>query len=228
MLHTRTGGPVRDAVRTGWDRLAASDPGLLRLALAARGTLSVFLTTMVGLGLVRLFGLSVVDIASAVTLSMMAPFLMREPTLRQRQRTLLVLPLPTAVAAVVTTLLQGHGAVGDSCFLLLVFGCFLLHPRSPRMIGVGLVAVVATYVDLFLELPPATLPWQFLSLAMAVPIIAFACFVAVPMRPTATLRRMVAAVQGRAARCCTPRGRCPAPARCRTPSRSGCSGTWRG
>lgn len=201
MLHMRTRGwaLVGDAVRAAWDRLSASDPGLLRLTLAARGTLSVFLTTLAATGVVRLAGLSIVDFASAITLSMMAPFLMREPTLRQRQRTLLVLPLPVAAAALITTLLQGHGAVADSWFLLLVFGCFLLHPRNPRMIGVGLVAVVGTYVDLYLELPPATLPWQFLSLAMAVPIIAFACFVALPMRPAATLRRMVAAVQGRAA-----------------------------
>jgi uncharacterized membrane protein YccC len=148
----------------------------------------------------RWTGLSIVDFASAITLSMMAPFLMREPTQRQRQRTLLVLVLPAAAAAVLTTLLQGHGILGDSCCLLLVFVCFLLHPRNPRMIGVGLVAVVATYVDLYLDLPPSTLPWQFLSLMVAVPFIAFACFVALPMRPAATLRRTLAAVQGRAAR----------------------------
>lgn len=99
MLHVRTrvGAQVVEAVRAAWDRLAASDPGL-----------------------------SVVDFASAITLSMMAPFLMREPTLRQRQRTLMVLPLPVAAAAAVTTALQGHGIGGDSAFLLLVFGCFLL------------------------------------------------------------------------------------------------------
>lgn len=205
MLQVRTGARaprplgVLEPLRAAWGRVAVSDPGLLRLTLAARGTLSVFLTTVASLVVVRWAGLSIVDFASAITLSLMAPFLMREPTLRQRRRTLLVLPVPVFAAAVVTTLLQGHGTAGDSCFLVLVFGCFLVQPRSPRLIGVGLVAVVATYVDLFLELPAATLKWQFVSLALAVPIIAFCCFVALPMRPVATLRRMVAAVQGRAA-----------------------------
>ncbi len=198
-VRRRAAGPAWDGMQAAWGRLAASDPGLLRLTLAARGTLSVFLTTVVSMLVVRAAGLSIVDFASAITLSIMGPFLMREPTLRQRQRTLMVLPIPVAAAAVGTTLLQGHGVAGDSGFLLLVFGCFLFHPRSPRMIAVGLVAVVATYVDLYLELPAATLKWQFLSLALAVPIIGFACFVALPMRPAATLRRMVAAVGGRAA-----------------------------
>ncbi len=98
-----------------------------------------------------------------------------------------------------TTLLQGQGPVGDTCFLALVFICFLVHPRNPRMIGVGLIAVVETYVGLYLDLPLSALPMQLLSLAMAVPVIAFACFVVLPMNPAATLRRTIAAVRGRAA-----------------------------
>lgn len=79
-----------------WDRLAASDPGLERLALAGRGTLSVFLTTLAAMLATRLAGFSIIDFASGITLSLMAPFLMREPTRRQRQRGLLILPLPAA------------------------------------------------------------------------------------------------------------------------------------
>ena len=182
-----------------WDRLAASDPGLERLMLAGRGTLSVFLTTVAAMLAVRWGGFSIIDFASGITLSLMAPFLMREPARRQRQRGLLILPLPAAAATVATTLLQGQGPVGDTCFLALVFVCFLVHPRNPRMIGVGLIAVVETYVGLYLDLPLSALPMQLLSLAMAVPVIALACFVVLPMNPMATLRRTVAAVQGRAA-----------------------------
>jgi uncharacterized membrane protein YccC len=182
-----------------WDRLAASDPGLERLTLAARGTLSVFLTTLAAMLATRLAGFSLIDFASGITLSLMAPFLMREPTRRQRQRGLLILPLPAAAAVVATTLLQGQGPVGDACFLALVFICFLVHPRNPRMIGVGLIAVVETYVGLYLDLPLSALPMQLLSLALAVPVIAFAGFVVLPMQPRATLRRTIAAVQGRAA-----------------------------
>lgn len=181
------------------DRLATSDQGLLRLQLAARGTLSVFLTTLAAVLAGRWLHFSPVECAGGITLSMMAPFLMREPTRQQRQRTLSMLVLPAIAATVGTTLLHGHGQAGDSVFLVLVFLCFLLGPLSPRAIGVGLVAVITTYVGLYLELPPATLPLQAASLILAVPIIALACFVVIPMDAAATLRRSLGAVQARAA-----------------------------
>ncbi len=182
-----------------WDRMVASDPGLLRLGMAARGTLAVFLMTWVAVLLGYLFGTSPVEFAAGVTLSLMAPFLMREPTRRQRERTLVMLVVPAAASQVATTLLHGRGVLGDSFFLVLVFLCFLLQARSPRGIALGLVAVIVSYVGLYLELPPTTLPLQLLSVVLAAPVTWFACFVLLPLRPAATLRRTVQAVQGRAA-----------------------------
>ncbi len=182
-----------------WDQMVASDPGLLRLTMAARGTVSVFLVTVSAIAVGRLVGSPPVEFACGITLSMMAPFLSREPTWRQRLRTLVALSVPAAIATVATTVLHGQGPLGDLFFLVLVFLCFLLQARSPRGIGLGLVAVVVSYVGLYLELPPATLPVQLLALVLAVPVTAFACFVVVPLRPEATLRRTVRALQGRAA-----------------------------
>ncbi len=181
------------------DILATRDQGLLRLQMSIRGTLSVFLTASLALIAARIGGFSAVECAGGITFSMMAPFLMREPTRRQRQQTLLVLALPAIGATILTTLLHGHGVAGDSLFLVLVFVCFLLGPRSSRAVGLGLIAVITTYVGLYLELPPATLPLQIASQIAAVPVVALACFVLVPMNPAATLRRSIAAVQARAA-----------------------------
>ncbi len=204
MLHMRRGAlgrvvtvPVQ-AISGVWDGMVASDPGLLRLGMALRGTSAVILTTVAVVLLSWLFGAATVDCATGVTLSLMAPFLMREPTRRQRERTLVLLALPAAAAEIVTTLLHGRGVMGDSFFLVLVFLCFLLQARNPRAIALGLVAVVVSYVGLYLELPPATLALQMLSVVVAVPVTWFACFVLLPLRPAATLRRTVQAVQGRA------------------------------
>jgi uncharacterized membrane protein YccC len=183
-----------------WDRMIASDPGLLRLLMAARGTSAVFLTAMTGILLAHGLGVSPVEFASGIVLSMISSFLMREPTRQQRQRTLLMLALPAAAASVATTLLHGHGPLGDCFFLVLVFACFLLQAKGPLAIGQGLIAVVTSYIGLYLELPPATLPIQLLSIVMALPVTAFACFVLFPVRPAVTLHRMVQTVQARAAR----------------------------
>ena len=200
MLHVRS-RPLRlpmSMPRLG-EWFATSDQGLLRLQMAARGTLCVFLATMTAVMLGRWFQFSPVECANGIALSLMAPFIMREPTRPQRQRTLLLLVPPAIVATVATTLLHGHGPAGDSVFLALVFVCFLLAPLSPRAIGMGLIAVVTTYVGLYLELPPATLPLQIAAELLAIPIIALACFIIVPMDAAATLRRSIATVQTRAA-----------------------------
>jgi uncharacterized membrane protein YccC len=182
------------------DWVAARDPGLARLSLATRGTISVVLSTLAAMLAARVLHVPIVEFASGITYSLMGPFLTREPTLRQRQWGLLILVLPAMAATVATAVLHGAGPAGDSFFLVLVFLCFLLHPRNPRAIGIGLVAVVITYVGLYLELPPATLPSQLGSIVAALPITAFACFVIVPVNPAATLRLAVRAVRWRAVR----------------------------
>ncbi len=182
-----------------WDRMVAADPGILRLLMAARGTAAVFLTSLVTIVLAKALHAPAVAAAQGIMFTLMSAFLMREPTRQQRERTLLLLALPAAAAAVVTTLLRNAGLYGDGLFLILVFVCFLLQGRGPRAIGLGLVAMIACYVGLFLDLPAATLPMQLLSLAAAVPITWFAGFVLLPMRPPAQLRRTIQAVQGRAA-----------------------------
>jgi uncharacterized membrane protein YccC len=205
MLHLRRVHPSRAVaailplISGVWDRMVASDPGLLRLGMAWRGTAAVFLTTLAAIAVADLLDVPPVEFASGITFSLMATFLTREPTRRQRQRTLVILALPAAAASVATTLLHGHGPIGDSFFIVLVFLSFLLQARDPRAIGLGLVAVVISYIGLYLELPPATLPIQLFSIALALPVTWFAWFVLLPLRPAATLRRTVQAVQGRAA-----------------------------
>ncbi|MEJ1976748.1 MAG: hypothetical protein WDN49_12160 [Acetobacteraceae bacterium] len=124
---------------------------------------------------------------------------MREPTRRQRQATLLILAVPAAVITIATAFLHDREMAGEAFFLVLVFVCFLLQAQGSRAIGLGLMAVIICYVDLYLDFAPDTLPVQLLSIVAAVPVTALASFVLLPMRPAATLRRAVRAVQHRAA-----------------------------
>lgn len=205
MLHQRRDRSHRSVSALGsmitslWDRVFASDPGLLRLLMAARGTSAVFLMVITATMVGSLLQAPVLEFTAGIMFSMMAPFLMREPTRRQRQRTLVALAMPAALSALATTVLHGHGPLGDCFFLVLVFVCFLFQARSPQAIGQGLIAVVISYVGLYLELPTASLPIQMLSILLAIPVTGLACFVVFPLRPAVTLRRMVQAVQSRAA-----------------------------
>ena len=205
MLHQRRRRVRRVAKALGqaglalWDRMVAADPGMMRLLLAARGTMAVFLTSFATIVPITLLGGSVLIAAQAIVFSIMAGFVMREPTRQQRERTLILLTIPVVGAAIVCTLVDQAVALGDGFFLTLVFACFLLQAYGPRAINQGFTAVIACYVGLLLHLPARTLPLQLLAVAIAVPVIWFACFVLLPMRPEAQLRRTIQAVQGRAA-----------------------------
>jgi hypothetical protein len=183
-----------------WSRIAGADPGLLRLLLAMRGTLSVGLAASVLAAIASAFGRPITEFAFGVVLSMIGPFLMRDPTRRQRLTTLLLL-LPAAIVAVATSaMLHPYPPAGEIWFLSLVFLSALLQARHPRAIGLGLVMVIMTYVGLYLRLPLATLPAQLASLGLGATCIWTVCFVLLPLRPVATLQRAVRSVQHRAGR----------------------------
>jgi uncharacterized membrane protein YccC len=131
---------------------------------------------------------------------MVGPFVMRDATSRQRGITLLLLLPPAAVAVTASSLLHDYPPSGEVWFLALVFVGALLQARHPRALGLGLIAVIMTYVGLYLRLPPATLPAQLASLAIAAACIGTVCLVVLPLRPVATLRRAVRSVQRRAGR----------------------------
>jgi hypothetical protein len=200
---------------TQWSRLAAADPGLLRLQLAARGTLSVALATTVLAVIANLTGRPITEFAFGTVLSMVGPFVMRDPTRRQRQTTLLLLLPPAAVAVTATSFLHAYPPAGEVWFLSLVFVGSLLSARHPRALGIGLIAVIMSYVGLYLRLPPATLPVQLSSLVISMVCILFACSVLLPLRPVATLRRAVRSVQRRAGRVLREAGEAADPARLR-------------
>jgi uncharacterized membrane protein YccC len=183
-----------------WARIAATDPGLLRLLLAARGTLSVGLTATVMSLVAASLGRPITEFAFGVVLSMVGPFVMRDATRRQRQITLLSLLPPAAIAVTVSSLLHEYPPSGEIWFLGLVFAGALLQARHPRALGIGLIAVIMTYVGLYLRLPPETLAPQLASLLIGAAIIYTVCFVLLPFRPISTLQRAVRSVQRRAGR----------------------------
>jgi uncharacterized membrane protein YccC len=181
-----------------WSRLASTDPGLLRLLLAVRGTLSVVLAGFLIAGTAFASGAPGIEMAFGAVFSMVGPFVMRDPTRRGRQITMLLLLPPAAASVTCASLLAEHPPLGEIFFLVLLFVSALLQGRHPRAIGIGLIAVVMTYIGLYLHLPPKTLPLQLASLVIGAAAIALVCFVLFPLRPVVTLRRAVRSVQHRA------------------------------
>ena len=65
--------------------------------------------------------------------------------------------------------------MGEVWFLSLVFVGTLLQARHPRAPGLGLIAVIMTYVGLYLRLPSAMLAEQLGSLVVGTACIWIVC-----------------------------------------------------
>src|SRR5436190_1639724 len=90
-------------MRAAWiarakDRLIASDPGLIRLQLAARATLTVMLASWVLSHAADDLGQPMAVAFIGIVAAMMSSQAIADPTRRGRQVTFLLLPLPASVA----------------------------------------------------------------------------------------------------------------------------------
>lgn len=181
------------------DLLVDSDPGLLNLALACRGALAVGLTVTLLVLLARLTGHPITEFAFGAVFSIVSVFVIRDLTRRARIITFLALVPTGAAAMILTSFIHAEPLFGEVLFLALVFVTTLVGTWHPRAVGVGLIAVVLTYVGLYLSLPPASIAYQVAGLATGAAVVFVVCFFILPLRPAVILRRATRSVMRRAA-----------------------------
>ncbi|WP_151773938.1 FUSC family protein [Streptomyces abyssomicinicus] len=135
--------------RAGWaafrDRVAASDPGLLRLTAGLRTVSSLALT----LGVVGVFGAQVEQLVAGAMAAMVATFAVREKEWRG-QALSLTAGLPVAwLALTLGTLLSGT-FVGVAVFVVLIFGAVYCRRFGDRGFALGMIAFQSYFLSQFL------------------------------------------------------------------------------
>ncbi len=178
-----------------WSELLASDPGLMRLRSACRTTLASVLAAAI-LGFMLAEGaVSPLGLGSGIVFALMAASLPRDPSPRQRLITIVTMALSGALSTVVTGLLAIWPLVGEAGFVALLFGAVAVQTRGPRAVAGGLMAVVASYLALFLHADPAHVPSALLGYGVALGVVLLVGFVVVPERSPAALKRIIRTVE---------------------------------
>ncbi|TWV30710.1 FUSC family protein [Streptomyces misionensis] len=178
-----------------WDRLAAWDPGLLRLTAGLRTVASIALTLAV---LAALRAPVPLLVAGAIA-AMVATFAIREKQ-RGPQAVTLALGLPVALVSVTLgTLLSRYVIAGDLFFVALIAGAVYGRRFGDRGTALGLIGFQTYFLSLFVHATPALLPKLY-----GVVLAAFACgalvrFVLLPQTPAGTLERLRQAFRARLA-----------------------------
>ncbi|MEV5434257.1 FUSC family protein [Streptomyces sp. NPDC052701] len=177
------------------DRVAASDPGLLRLTAGLRTVGAVALT----LAVLAVLRTDVTHLVAGAMAAMAATFAIREKQ-RAAQAVTLALGLPVALASVsLGTVLNARVVVGDVFFVVLIFCAVYGRRFGERGTALGLIGFQVYFLSLFVGATASALP----ALCGAITV-AFACsavvrFAVVPVSPAGVLDRLRQAFRARLA-----------------------------
>ncbi|MEW2259527.1 FUSC family protein [Streptomyces sp. NPDC047869] len=176
-----------------WDRLAASDPGLLRLTAGLRTVTAIALT----LAVLAVLRVPVPQLVAGAISAMVATFAIREKQ-RAQQAVTLALGLPVALASVsLGALLSQRVVVGDLFFVVLIFCAVYGRRFGDRGTALGLVGFQVYFMSLFVGATPATLPALYVVITVAFGCAALARFALLPQTPAGTLDRLRRAFRAR-------------------------------
>jgi hypothetical protein len=186
------GWSVRARLR---DLVAASDPGLLRLAAGLRTVGAIALT----LAVLSLLTDDVRHLVAGAITAMVATFAIREKH-RAGQAVTLGLGLPVALASVsLGALLHSRVVGGDLFFVALIFCAVYARRFGERGTALGLIGFQTYFVSLFVGVTLSALPGLWGVVAVAFACSALVRFALVPETPAGVLDRLRDAFRARLA-----------------------------
>ncbi|MFF5438916.1 FUSC family protein [Streptomyces achromogenes] len=178
-----------------WDRIAASDPGLLRLTAGLRTVTAIALTLAVLAGA----GVPVTHLVAGAMAAMVATFAIREKQPAGQAGTL-ALGLPVALVSLsLGALLNQHVVAGDLFFVALIFSAVYGRRFGDRGTALGLIGFQIYFLSLFVHATPGALPALYGVVGVAFACSATARFVLLPQTPAGTLDRLRRAFRARLA-----------------------------
>ncbi|MEV6294098.1 FUSC family protein [Streptomyces sp. NPDC051896] len=178
-----------------WDRLAAYDPGLLRLTAGLRTVTAIALT----LAVLAALRVPVPQLVAGAMTAMVSTFAIREKQ-RSAQAVTLALGLPVALASVsLGTLLNQRVVAGDLFFVVLIFCAVYSRRFGDRGTALGLIGFQIYFLSLFVRATTAALPALYGVICVAFACSAAARFVLLPQTPAGTLDRLRRAFRARLA-----------------------------
>ncbi|WP_406437828.1 FUSC family protein [Streptomyces sp. NBC_01613] len=190
------GGSVRARLR---DLVAASDPGLLRLAAGLRTVGAIALT----LAVLSLLQVDVRLLVAGAIAAMVSTFAIREKQ-RAQQAVTLALGLVVALASVsLGALLHSRVVGGDVFFVALIFCAVYARRFGDRGTALGLIGFQVYFMSLFVGATVSELPKLWGVVAVAVASSAVVRFALVPETPTGVLERLREAFRARLAQLVT-------------------------
>ncbi|WP_083341607.1 FUSC family protein [Mycobacterium talmoniae] len=176
-----------------------SDPGLLRLQLAARTTIALGVALGLLYLLTRVTHQPLTVALLGAVIAMVSARSVNDPDPRQQRITLALLPLPAAAAITAAAVLAPHRIAADAVFVVIIFAAVYIRRFGGRGVALGMVAFMAYFFTLFFRAGTAELPWLIVAVAVGTLCSFVMSSYVLPDRPERVLRRTVASLRARMA-----------------------------
>ena len=176
-----------------------SDPGLLRLRMAARTTVSLAVALLILFLLTKATHQPLTVALLGVLITMVAGRAVNEPDPRQQKITMALLPLPATVAITTAALLAPHQLIADVMFVVVVFAAVYARRFGPRGRALGMVGFMAYFFTLYLRAKLGELPWLILAVLIGTVCSFVMTTFVVPDKPEGVLRATVRSLRARMA-----------------------------
>jgi uncharacterized membrane protein YgaE (UPF0421/DUF939 family) len=176
-----------------------SDPGLLRLRMAVRTTLSLALALLILFALTRATHQPLTVALLGVLITMVAGRAVNEPDPHKQKITMALLPIPAAMSLTAATLLAPHRVLADVVFVVVVYAAVYARRWGPRGRALGMVAFMAFFFAQFLRATSRELPWLIGALVVGTVCSFVMAVVMLPDRPEGVLRATMRSLRARMA-----------------------------
>jgi Fusaric acid resistance protein-like len=176
-----------------------SDPGLLRLRMAARTTVSLAVALLILFVLTKATHQPLTVALLGVLITMVAGRAVNEPDPRKQKITMALLPLPAALAITAAALLAPHRFLADVVFVVVVYAAVYARRFGPRGRALGMIAFMAYFFTLYLRAKTAELPWLIGAVLVGTVCSFVMTVVILPDRPDGVLRATVRSLRARMA-----------------------------
>ncbi|GAA4291660.1 FUSC family protein [Mycobacterium paraffinicum] len=176
-----------------------SDPGLLRLRMAARTTAALGCSLLALYVLTRATGQPLTVALLGVVITMVASRSVNEPDPHQQRITMALLPLPAAVSITAAAVLASHQVVSDAVFVMVVFAAAYVRRFGARGRALGMVSFMSYFFTLYLRARISELPWMIGAVAVGTVCTFVMTTYVMPDRPERVLRATVRALRARMA-----------------------------
>jgi uncharacterized membrane protein YgaE (UPF0421/DUF939 family) len=176
-----------------------SDPGLLRLRMAARTTVSLAVALLILFLLTKATHQPLTVALLGVLITMFAARSVNEPDPSRQKITMALLPLPAALAITAAALLAPHKVVADVVFVVVVYAAVYARRFGARGRALGMVAFMAYFFTLYLRATTAQLPWLIGAVLVGTVCSFLMTAYVLPDRPEGVLRATVRSLRARMA-----------------------------